>query len=834
MIVLYRINDCKTMRKQLILFLLLSAIFNLNASNPRDIQDFNFNWKFHLGDESKALEQGYDDSAWRVLNLPHDWSIEQDYTTQNTAGSTGFLPTGIAWYRKTFIVSEDDKENLTHIEFDGVYCNSEVWINGHYLGKRPYGYSVFGYELTKHLKYSEENTIAVKVDHSYYADARWYTGSGIYRDVRLVTTSKLHIPQFGAWIETPEINSKKAKVSTSVVIRNTDPKASKAKISVYFRDAEDKRVGTSSKSLSITGQDTVVLNTWMKQPKLWSIDHPNLYKAMIIVEVGGEIVDNYSIDFGIRSIRFDANKGFFLNDENIKLKGVCLHHDAGAVGGVFIRDVWERRLITLKEIGSNAIRSSHNPMAPGLIKLCDEMGFVVINEALDEWKRNKSKWITSRFAQDMRPDQETGYGDIFDEWAERDVKDMVRYSRNNPSVIMWSMGNEIEWTYPYYWKMEQSNQGLGNQVLVEETGDGRDELKETAELIQKWIKEVDDTRFVTTGGVLPKAGNITGYFDVPDVMGYNYRARDYDRDHQDYPERIIYGSENWGTYQEWKDAVDRDFVAGIFLWTGIAYMGESGPFPWKGLEISLMDFAGFYTPRGHFYRTLWSDQPYTYLATKNAKKAEWIYRDGKWVDNRVRHWLDKWLFEDVEETWNYAEGDSVFVEVYSNSSRVELFINGESHGIKRPADFDDNIVKYLVPYADGEIKAVGLNHNTSESEFAIKTAKWIGDIVLVADKTSIDGNGYDVVHIEAFTKTNSGQLVPDKKVQLLFTVEGEGVNIGVDNGWERNVQRHKSDQIVTHNGKAMLFVQSTRKAGEIKISAQSGKLKSNEIRIKTH
>ncbi|WP_066631450.1 sugar-binding domain-containing protein [Labilibacter marinus] len=815
------------------LFVVMFALTSTFANSPRKTQDFNFNWKFFLGDAPEAKNPSFNDEGWRVLNLPHDWSIEQSYTTENTSGSTGFLPTGIGWYRKSFTIDTSQKDKIFNIEFDGVYCNSEVWINGHYLGIRPYGYSVFSYELTPHLKIGGENTIAVKVDHTNFADSRWYTGSGIYRNVRLVSTSKSYIPQFGAWIETPQVSSSQANVKVSTVVKDVTGKAQKLSLKVLVKDATGKQVGSISKKIKSLSLDTSVVQLSIAHPKLWSIETPNQYKAEIQVFAGKELKDTYEIDFGIRSIRFDANKGFFLNEKNVKLKGVCLHHDAGAVGAVFIKSVWERRLNRLKEIGVNAIRMSHNPGDPGLLKLCDEMGFVVMNEALDEWRENKSKWITSRFAKDMRPELETGYGDIYEEWAERDVKDMVRYSRNHPSIIMWSMGNEIEWTYPYYWKMSKSNQGLGNQVLKEATGDGVDMLKETAVEIEKWIKEVDQSRFVTTGGVLPKAGNITGYFDVPDVMGYNYRAVNYDEDHKNYPNRVIYGSENWGTYQEWKDAVDREFIAGIFIWTGIAYMGESGPFPWKGLEISLMDFAGFYTPRGHFFRTLWSDQPYTYVATKHARKAQWVLRDGEWVDYRVRHWLDKWLFEDVEETWNYAKGDSVFVEVFSNSPQVELFINNKSYGIKSPSDFSDNIVKYLVPYAEGEIKAVGINQAKPESEYAIKTAKWISKVELKADKEELTADGYDLVHIEAFLTTGGGDIVPDKEMQLVFEIEGEGVNVGVDNGWERNVQNHKSNQIVTHNGKALLLVKSTQNSGEIKITAKSGKLVSNTIIIQS-
>lgn len=817
-----------------IISIVLLLAFIVNSSFARTTKDFNFGWKFYLGDASKAFDKTYDDSDWRLLNLPHDWSIELDYTTEKTSGSTAFLPAGIGWYRKTFNIDRSAKDSLVNIEFDGVYKNAEVWINGQYLGIRPYGYSPFAYDLTPYLIYGEANTIAVKVDHENYADSRWYAGSGIYRNVRLVTTSKVFIPQFGSWIETPVVSAKKSSIKLSTVIENNEDKHQKVLLQVNIFDESNNIVAKKTKTIKVIRRDTVDFVLSIEKPSLWSIDDPKMYRAEINLLNKKEVLDVYSIDFGIRDIQFTADQGFFLNNENIKLKGVCLHHDAGAVGSIFIRDVWKRRLNKLKEIGVNAIRSSHNPMDPGLLTLCDEMGFVVINEAFDEWRRNKNKWITSRFSKDMRPELETGYGDIYEEWAERDAKDMVRSTRNHPSIIMWSLGNEIEWTYPYYWKMEQSNQGLGNQVLLDETGDGVDELKETAVEIQKWIKEIDQSRLVTSGGVLPKAGNISGYFDVPDAMGYNYRAKNYDEDHKNYPNRIIYGSENWGRYHEWKNVVDRDFVFGIFVWTGIAYLGESGPFPWKGLDISFLDFCGFYTPRGHFFKTLWHDEPHTYIATKNAKEAQWIKRKGQWIDNRVDHWLEKWLFEDVSRTWNYATGDSVFVEVYSNSPEVELFINNESFGVVKPSEFDDHIAKFLVPYSEGEVKAVGLRNGTIESEHQIKTSKWVSKIELVADREIVQSNGYDIIHIEAFVKGGSNEIVPDNDMQIEFVVEGEGVNIAVDNGWDRNVQKHKSNYIVTHNGRAMMLVQSTKKAGDIKISARAGKLKSNEIIIQSH
>ncbi|MDC0584359.1 DUF4982 domain-containing protein [Bacteroidales bacterium] len=813
------------MRIIFILFLLQALILN-----AREVQDFNFDWKFNLGDEPKAISAAYDDSDWRVLNLPHDWSIEQVYTTEKTAGSTGFLPGGIGWYRKTFTVPANWKNTITHIEFDGVYRDSEVWVNGQLLGKRPYGYSVFGYDLTPHLKYGTENTLTVKVDHSQFADSRWYTGSGIYRNVRLVNTSKLYVPQFGGWVETPQVSSKLAKVNISAVIKNQLDKAAKASVNIFIKDKAGNIVAKGKKALNVKKQDTTTISLSVKNPKLWSIEETNMYKAEIQIQSGKVILDQYEIDFGIRSIRFDANNGFFLNDKHVKMKGVCLHHDAGAVGAIFIRDIWERRLEKLKLMGCNAIRVSHNPADPGLLKLCDEMGFVVINEAFDEWRRNKEKWINARGCKDVLPENQVGYGDIFEEWGKRDAQDMVRYSRNHPSIIMWSMGNEIEWTYPYYWKMSKSQQGLGNQVLIEETGDGRDELKETAEEIQTWIKEIDQSRPVTTGGVLSKSGNITGYYDVPDVMGYNYQAKFYDEDHATYPNRIMYGSENLGIAEEWLAVKDRDFVSGLFIWTGIAYLGESGPFPWKGLNFSTLDFAGFFTPRGHLFRTLWNNEPYTYLATKTMTEAEWKFENDGFVRKSPKVGMDKWKFDDVDPSWNYKKGDSVFVEVYSNSPQVELFINEKSYGIKNLADFnEDRLIKYMVPYNAGQIKAVGIRDGKTESEYVLKTGRWLSKIELKADRTTIKANGYDVVHIEAFMKDANGTIVPNRDWQIKFDIEGVGKNIGVDNGWDHSVQPHKSDYIIPRNGKALLLIQSTRETGEIKISARSGNLKSNEV-----
>lgn len=810
------------------MFILLSC-YTVSA---QQIEDFNFNWKFHLGDKENAQSSNFADKDWEQIRLPHDWSILQPYNEEEGAGCTAYLVGGIGWYRKTFTVPESDKGKHIRIEFDGVYRNSEVWVNGQLLGKRPYGYIPFAYELDKHIKYGEENIIAVKVDRSNVLDSRWYSGSGIYRNVRLVKSAQTRIAHWGLWVETPEITDGLAKVEVSTVLKNALKAKKKIGLTYKIFDAQNKLVAEQKAKVAVDGQDTVKTILEVSNPQRWEIDSPKLYTVKVEVSQKGKKLNTYSQRFGIRKIEFDAEFGFKLNGKKTLFKGVCLHHDGGAVGAVFVKNVWTRRLKRLREIGVNAIRSAHNPMDPRLLELCDEMGFMVLNESFDEWKRNKNKW---KHIKRKAKHNELGYATIFNDWGEQDVKDMVRYSRNHPSIIMWSIGNEIEWTYPYYWRMFKSHQqqGLNNEVFYKETGDGKDELKITAEALCEWVKSIDTSRPTTTGGVLPDVGNFTKYYDVPDVMGYNYNVHKFGVDRNKYPNRMMYGSENWGTYFEWKGVEDNPHASGIFVWTGISYLGEAGPFPRKASSSSMFDLAGNIKPRGHLFKTLWKDEPHIYLATQKYQDAGWALDSlGNWQNKLPVKSRYKWTFENIEENWNYQSGDSVFVEVFANTPAVELFVNGKSYGIKKVKDFEDRYVKYLVAYKAGEIKAVGRGIEESKTpSFSLKTTGEPTKVKLQADQKSLTADAYSAVNIEAQLFDDNNLAVTAMDTEITFEIEGVGRLLGTDNGYESSVTSHQSKTLSTHYGKALAIIQSNLEEGDIKVRAKVGNFYSDWVII---
>ncbi|MGB5264396.1 MAG: sugar-binding domain-containing protein, partial [Lutimonas sp.] len=637
------------MRIITILLMLLAVSISCAQTDelkPRIIEDFNREWKFNLGDDPEAHKTQFDDSVWKLLNIPHDWSIEQGYSKEETASSTGFVKGGIGWYRKEFILSKKDQDKHISILFDGVYNNSSVWINGHFLGKRPYGYSSFAYELSDFLKFDgSANIIAVKVDHSAYADSRWYTGSGIYRKVQLIKTSKLHIPLWGVQITTPVVNEDQARVMITTSLDTSEINSLENVVLKYVVfDPDGLKV--SEEEVKPNNNKLMSCSLVVNQPKLWGVDIPNLYTISVSVYKNGKAVDQVNETFGIRTFNFDANNGFSLNGVPMKIKGVNLHHDAGALGAAVPKAIWEYRLQKLKSIGVNAVRLSHNPHSVELLEVCDEMGFLVMNEAFDEWDKPKGKSVVYLGDNAASDEISSAYPEEFNEWAERDLKDLVSRDFNHPSVIMWSIGNEIEWTFPHYSKIfdevnKDSNRSSYDFVpnydsiaikkaLERNIENGIDPLTVRARKLINWVREVDSSRPITCGSVLPSIGMVSGYGKAVDVYGFNYRLSDYDIAHKTYPDLKIIGSENWGAYNEWKSCIERDFVSGIFAWTGFAYRGEAGPWPRKGLEISFFDFAGFKTARGHFFECLWVDKPKVYMVTTPAMESEFSYteRDG--------------------------------------------------------------------------------------------------------------------------------------------------------------------------------------------------------------
>ncbi|MEM8893742.1 MAG: glycoside hydrolase family 2 TIM barrel-domain containing protein, partial [Bacteroidota bacterium] len=599
-------------------------------------EDFNRDWKFSLVDDPSSLkysEVSFDDSHWTETILPHDWSIGLAYDTTNADGATGYAPGGTGWYRKKFTKEINDDQKV-YVYFDGIYNNSEVWINGEHLGFHPYGYSPFYYEITDQLNDDgTDNVITFKVDRTRYVDSRWYTGSGIYRNVDLITTHKLHIPIWGTFITTAGVSADQATVNVELTVQNDRSDEQSFDLVTEIFDANAGRVAIIKETKILSAASNLVLNhqAVLKNPKLWDLDDPNLYSAVTSIIQDDMVVDHYTIRFGIRDVRFDPDDGFFLNGENMKIKGVCLHHDGGLVGAAVPKDVWKRRLNTLKEGGTNAIRIAHNPASQELLELCDEMGILVQDEFFDEWDYPKDK----RLNQQERHDDyhSRGYAEHFQEWAEKDLKSVMKAHRNNPSVFQWSIGNEIEWTYhpryrniTGYFNMNwQGNYFWDPPPLTieqirerhKDIAPRKYELAKTAMKLSKWTKEMDTTRVVTANLILPSASHETGYTEALDVVGYSYRRVLYDYGHENYPDKPIMGTENLGQWHEWKSVIDRPFISGVFLWTGIDYLGEShAHWPRKAQPSGLLDIAGY--PKGsyHMMKSLWVDEPHIHIATQ--------------------------------------------------------------------------------------------------------------------------------------------------------------------------------------------------------------------------
>ncbi|AUP80545.1 glycoside hydrolase family 2 TIM barrel-domain containing protein [Flavivirga eckloniae] len=826
----------------------LTACVSSPKNSGRVVEDFNFGWKFHLGTVDKASSTDFDDTQWRKIRLPHDWSVEHSFTQENAAGATAFLPGGIGWYRKTFEVPETTKDKTTWIEFDGAYSNSEVWINGHYLGKHPYGYTPFKYNLSEHLKYGEKNLIAIKIDRSAYIDNRWYPGSGIYRHVKLVSAHKLHIPQWGVFVSTPNVSEESADVLVQTNIENQfdTHKQAVVETSVYFNTL---KVASKSYDLSIDGNKAQSLDQLIRieKPNLWDTENPHLYQAVSKVYVEDILVDTYETTFGIRDIKFDKDTGFYLNGKNTLIKGVCLHHDGGLVGAAVPKGVWERRLKKLKESGCNAIRTAHNPPSEEFLDICDALGFLVQDEAFDEWNNPKDK--RHNYNQQEASPLTRGYTEHFTEWAERDLKSMILRDRNHPSIIMWSIGNEIEWTYKrygqstgywgetkvgdvdYYWdEPPLSVEQIKTNFNKAEAGSYN--LAETAKKLSKWVKEVDTTRPVTANLVIPSVSNFSGYAEALDIVGLSYRQSVYDYCRKHYPDMTFLGTENWTRYHEWKPVLEKPFISGIFMWTGINYMGESNNWPRRGSGSGLLDFAGFEKPSYQMFKSLWSDEPHIHITTQTLEKSPYkLNKSTNQLVEKTPLWSARqtWGWQNVNEHWNYEAGNNIVVEVYTNQPEVELFLDNESLGTKKLSDFNDHILKWLVPYKGGKLRAKSTGVRV---ETTVQTAGAVSQLLLEADKKDINANAYDVVHFTVQLADELGHVIKNEEREVTFHIEGDARLLGVDNGSPASVQDYQNNSLTTSNGKALMILQSNLNPSTLKVKVSSGNIESKTIELK--
>jgi beta-galactosidase len=787
----------------LILALMLPTI-KVFAQNSGQTILFDSNWRFHKGDVGHGEAMNFNDESWRQLDLPHDWSIEGTYSKQWASG-TAFLPGGIGWYRKTFTVPALNKNKKIYIYFDGVYKESEVWLNGHYLGKRPNGFIAFQYELSPYLNFGGQNVLAVKVDHSQFADSRWYTGSGIYRNVYLVIKQPVHIGQWGVSFTTPECSPAKAIVNVNITVVNGSGKKSNVTLTCKLVDAQHKIVASATKNINSKSADSTVtaITFNVKDPMLWSVDAPNLYKMVATLTAAGQQSDEWTAKLGIRSLRFDADSGFYLNGKNMKLKGVCLHDDAGALGVAVPEEVWYRRLKLLKEGGCNAIRLSHNPHASYLYDLCDELGLLVMDEAFDEWEFGKNKWIeawnTGRASKD-------GYHEYFKDWFEKDLGDMIRRDRNHPSVIMWSIGNEIDYPNDPY-SDSVLNTGRNPQIYGKGYLPGNPPAKrlgDISKLMADVIKKYDTTRFITAALAGVVMSNKTDFPGNLDAVGYNYQEYRYKEDHKTYPKRIIYGSENSMELSAWNAVDTNAFIAGQFLWTGIDYLGESLQWPDHANPAGLLDLAGFSKAEYYFRQSLWSDKPMIYIGTSVSNTAP----DG--TSHNYRRQQGAY--------WNYQAGETVRVSCYTNCAEAELFLNGKSLGTKMLSQFPGRIIFWDVPYHPGELVVKGFAKNGTALSDSIKTTGAPYAITAWAAITpDYTGTSQLIIHVV----DKNGNIIYGAANEITVKVSGSAKLTGLEDADIDNQENYKSNSRKVFHGNLIAYIKASATRGPAKVTVES-------------
>ncbi|MBQ8003068.1 MAG: DUF4982 domain-containing protein, partial [Clostridia bacterium] len=683
------------------------------------------------------------------------------------------------WYRKRFSLPENTGK--VYITFEGVYNNSKVWFNSNYLGKRPYGYSTFTYDVTEFA--DKENVVSVMYSRDETADSRWFTGTGITRRVYVTLCDKVSVVPDTLFISTPQVSDTDATVK--IECETTLP-------ATVVNTVIDKDGNTVA-----TGEGTVTVNT----PQLWSSDRPYLYTMKTEVIVDNTVTDTVFTPFGIRYFYFDADRGFFLNGVHTKLKGVCVHHDAGCLGAAVPREVWRDRLLKLKECGTNALRTSHNPPDPELLDLCDELGFLTMDEAFDEWEGPKNKWWQGH---NVYPPKRFGYFEDFPAWGEKDIKAMVLRDRNHPSIIMWSIGNEVDYPndpycHPSFSSMTGNNDANKPEIerMYDPNKPNAERLAVIARQLVAWVKECDTTRPVTAALAFPELSTNTGYFEVLDIAGYNYKEHLYEEDHKRFPASVIYGSENSHSWKAWKAVADNDYISGQFLWTGIDYMGEAHGWPVRSSMPGLLDMGGFKKPGWHFRKTLWDKTPYIYIFAREKRDENAPRR------RRPPRWFC--------EHWNFEEGTNCEVVAYTNSPEAELFLNGKSLGVKKADDEEHgNTIVWDVPFEKGELKAV-----IEGCEYKLSTTEAPCRISLTAERTTLAADSYDTLRVDVALFDKDGKKVNWSDTVITAQVSGQSVTLaGIETGCGFDVTPYSSPSRKMHNGNAVIYLKSTDFAGE--------------------
>ena len=794
----------------LAIFILFTGCSNIRQSKKENENKhlFDFDWKFHLGDVSEASTEDFDDSQWRSLDLPHDWSIEGKFNKENPAGNDGgYLPTGIGWYRKTFMAPSEWKERKISVYFEGIYMNSEVFINGKSLGVQPYGYSSFSYDLTPYLKINEENIISVRVNNAEQKNCRWYSGSGIYRHAWLIVKDKIHIKHWGVGISTPKVNSKEAIVEVKTSIVNTSDSPQELTLYTQISDKSGKKRNDFKTEIKLEpySEKQVVQNISISSPLLWSTENPELYCADIVLLQNDQTVDRTVHEFGIRSIDFSVEKGFLLNGNPVVLNGGCVHHDNGCLGAAAYDRAEERRVELLKSAGFNAVRTAHNPPSDAFLDACDRLGLLVIDEAFDGWRTKKNPF---------------DFGAYFDEWSVKDLQAMVLRDRNHPSIIMWSIGNEI---------IERKSP----------------EALETAKMLRDAVRMIDTTRPVTSA--MTTWDQEWEIFDplmaAHDICGYNYQLHRAPADHIRVPSRIIINTESYpaNAFNIWKLVSQNNYIIGDFVWTALDYIGESGigayyypgeeaaehwqseRFPWHGAYCGDIDLLGWRKPISHYRSMLYNDDENLYMAVREPNPIEGEISLTGWA---VWPTWESW-------TWPGYEGENIDVEVYSKYPEVRLYLNDELIDERSVGENTEFKATFKVPYTPGVIKVVGMENGKEKQSKTLQTADIGTKIKLTADRKEIIADGQDLSFVMVEITDIEGIPQPNASNKLKFDLQGPGVIVAVDNANLKDNTPYVSNTRNAWKGKALVVIKSTRETGDILLMVKSSDLEDTSILIKT-
>ena len=786
---------------------------------------FNEGWLFRGSEAEGAERPDFADQAWRALNLPHDWAIEGPFDRQ-LGPSTGALPYfGVGWYRKHFSLPASAQAGVASIEFDGAMANSRVWLNGQELGSRPYGYSSFAFDLTSHLRWDgSENVLAVRLAPEE-GSSRWYPGAGVYRNVWLDIAGPVHVAHWGTYVTTPTVSDETAHVAIQTRVENSSGAAASVTCETVIMDAEDQEVARTSsvETISVGAAKTLDVRLDLAQPRRWDVAQPYVYRVVTSLRDGARLLDRYVTPFGVRTIAFDKAQGFLLNGKKLKLQGVCMHHDLGALGAAVNRRAIERQLEILRGLGVNAVRTSHNPPAPELLELCDQLGLLVMDEAFDMWRRLKVP---------------NGYGRYFDQWGETDLRDMIRRDRNHPSIVLWSIGNEVpEQSDPNGWVL--------------------------ARRLTDICHEEDPTRAVTAAFNQVADAIRNGLAAQVDIPGFNYAAPDYQQILHDHPDWITFGSEtsscvsSRGVYHlpiekyqkheslqltsydviapDWAYAPDVELAAqerfpqllGEFVWTGFDYLGEPTPYwmapvderdwPARSSYFGAVDLAGFPKDRYYLYKSVWTRDPMVHI---------------------LPHW-----------NWAGREGQPIPVVAYTNADEVELFLNDRSLGRKRrgaepmeipvgPNVSADGrfLTKYRllwqVPYGSGVLRAVAFKNGAPVASDERRTAGLPARIRLIPDRTKIHADGVDLSFITVRIEDKDGNLHPTADNLVRFAVEGAGRVAAVDNGSPATIEPFQASQRKAFNGLCLLIVRSVSgNGGNIAVTATSDGLETAQTTV---